>query len=50
MTEKNIIQTNGKRDYKCVKKDYVRDLPACSCKNEKHLTSIMDDLGITCEP
>ena len=32
-----------------VKKDYVWNPATCSCENEKHLESIMNDLKITCD-
>ena len=32
-----------------VKKDYVWNPATCSCKNGKHLESIMNDLTITCD-
>ena len=32
-----------------MKKDYVWNPATCSCKNGKHLESIMNDLTITCD-
>ena len=50
----NQIWNNVKCRCECVKhqigeKEYILSPAACSCKNRKHLASIIDDSGTTCD-
>ena len=42
------VDASAKKDHTS-KKDHICILSSCSCKNERHLASIIEDLVITCD-
>ena len=42
------VDASAKKDHTS-KKDHICILSSCSCKNERYLASIIEDLVITCD-